>query len=119
MSYFEISQMFIFLTACLTDVKKPKIVMTGVHINSNINVSLFRVKTFRATITHFCNVDSNLPSKDFLCESLANLIFFPNSVEIKLFSLPVSNIIVELSDFVLDKLLTIAVAVCNKVTFSV
>ena len=36
--------------------------MTGVHINSNMKVSLFHVKTFKATMSHFCNVDSDLPN---------------------------------------------------------
>ena len=36
--------------------------MTGAHINSNIKVSLFRARTFKATMLDFCNVDSDLPN---------------------------------------------------------
>ena len=74
---------------------------------------------------HFCNVYSDLPNTVILKLSFRIVGKFNishNSVEIKLLWLPVSMRIAELSDFVLDKLLTIAIAVCNKVpsnTFSI
>ena len=112
MSYLKFRRSSHFLISCLTWCWKAKLVMTDVHINSNVKAPLFRVKTFKGTISHFCNVDSDLLSnfiKNFPYKLLANLNFLRNSGEIKLLWLPVSKRIADFSDFVLNKLLTIAI----------
>lgn len=37
--------------------------MAAVHNNSNIKVSLLRVKIFKVTLSHFCNVNSDLQNR--------------------------------------------------------
>lgn len=54
-----------------------------VHINSYIKVSLFRVKTIKAPMSHFWNVDFDLPNtfiKKLSFRVVATFNFFRNSV---------------------------------------
>ena len=36
--------------------------MISAHINSNIKVLLFRVKALKATMSNYCNINSDLPN---------------------------------------------------------
>ena len=92
-----------------------------VHINSYIKVSLFRVKTIKAPMSHFWNVDFDLPNtfiKKLSFRVVATFNFFRNSsylfrIYVKLLWLPVPKRKTKLSDLVLDKLLNIATTACN------
>ena len=48
-----------------------------VHINSNIKDSLFRVKTIKAPMSHFWNVDFDLPNT-FIKKLSFRVIFISN-----------------------------------------